>query len=402
VPELALDTARWLTSPAGLDAVASVTAALDAAQDELGLATRLRTAGLPADRATAVVGAAAARRRARPRWPDADELLFTPIALEQASDPLVSAWRAERLGEGEVHDLGAGIGGDVLAIAAAGAEVTAIDLDPGRLELLGHNARVRGLEVERRVGDALTVRLPPAAVMHADPGRRRAGRRVRRLADHEPPVGALLAAHASAPARAVVLSPAVDLTDPDLPQDGELEFVQVGDDLRESVVWLGALRRGGARATATLLPARVTRSRGERGPRLPVREVGDLLLSVAPAAVRARLHDELGAEVGAHRLASNLALLSTRHDPGRSPWFRRRRIHATLPARPKAVRAWLRNADERPLEIAVHGLDADPVAWWRALGRPPRGPAGWRLELLRTDRGGIALITTDVTDGADP
>jgi hypothetical protein len=377
-----------------------VTAALDAAQDELAVATRLRTDGLSPDRATAVVGAAAARRRARPRWPDADRLLFTPTALEQASDPLVSAWRAGRLGEGQVHDLGAGIGGDALAIAAAGAAVTAVELDEGRLELLGHNARVRGLEVARRVGDALAVRLPPAATMHADPGRRRDGRRVRRLADHQPPVGALLARHASAPGRAVVLSPAVDLTDPDLPDDGELEFVQVGDELRESVLWLAALRRGRSRATATLLPAEVSRSRTDRGPRLPVGEIGDLLLHVAPAAVRARLHDELGAEVGAHRLATHLALLTVRDDPGPSPWFRRRRVHATLPARPKAVRAWLRTADARPLEIAVHGLDADPVAWWRALGRPPRGPAGWRLELLRTDHGGTAVITTDVTDGA--
>jgi hypothetical protein len=230
--------------------------------------------------------------------------------------------------------------------------------------------------------------------MHADPGRRRDGRRIRRLAHHLPGVGALLEVHLTARSRAVVLSPAVDLDDPDLPVDAELEFVQVVDDLLESVLWLGAARRGEARATATLLPSGESRSRAARGPRLPVGDVGAYLLQLAPAAVRARLHDDLGAEVQARRLASGRALLTTDHDPGTSPWFRRRQVHAVLPARPRAVRSWLREADELPIEIAVHGLDADPVDWWRALGRPPRGPTGWRIELVRTDEGGTAIVTT--------
>jgi hypothetical protein len=399
VHELTLDTALWLIGSEGRDAVAQVTAALDAGREELAVATGLRRDGLRADLATAVLGAAAARRRARARWADADELLFTPIALEQASDPVVSAWRADRLTTFDVWDLCAGVGGDALAIAATGAQVTAVDLDAARLELLGHNAQVRGLDIARHVGDALRVRPPAAAAIHADPGRRRDGRRVRRLADHLPGVGALLAAHPGAPTRAVALSPAVDLDDPELPGDAELEFLQVGDDLREAVLWLGAARRGDRRATATLLPEGVSRARAARGPRLPVGEPGQVLLHLAPAAVRARLHDDIGDEVQARRLAIGRALLTTDEDPGPSPWFRRRLIHAVLPARPKAVRGWLRGRDERPVEIAVHGLDADPVAWWRAVGRPPRGPAGWRVELVRTDEGGTALVTTAVTDG---
>jgi hypothetical protein len=398
VNELALDTARWLAGDDGVAAVEAVTARLDGGHDELAIAAGLRRDGLPADHATAVLGAAAARRRARGRWPDADRLLFTPIALEQASDPAVAAWRARRLADLEVWDLCAGVGGDALAIAGRGARVTAVDLDAARLELLGHNARARGVELTRIVGDALTVRPPPGAAVHADPGRRRDGRRVRRLAHHLPGVGALLTAHATAPTRAVVLSPAVALDDPDLPGDAELEFVQVGDDLREAVLWLGEARRGEVRATATLLPSGETRSRTDRGPRLPVGVPGQVLLHLAPAAVRARLHDALGAEAHARRIATARALLTVDHDPGPSPWFRRRLIHTVLPARPKAVRAWLRHVEELPVEIAVHGLDADPVVWWRALGRPARGPAGWRIELVRTDTGGTAIVTTDLLD----
>jgi hypothetical protein len=397
--ELAPDVARWLASDEGRSQVDRITASLDAGGDELAIAARLRRDGLDASSATAVTGAADARRRARARWVDADELLFTPISLEQASDPEVSAWRATRLAQGVVWDLCAGIGGDTLALAGVGAEVTAVDLDEARLILLAHNARIRGLDVEIRHDDALTAPVPPGAAVHVDPARRRDGRRVRLLAHHLPPVGALVAAYADAPALAIVLSPAVDLGDPDLPADAELEFVQVGDDLREAVVWLGEARRPGARATATLLPSGVSRSRDERGPRVPVGEVGEVLLQPAPAAVRARLHDQLGAEVGARRLSASRALLTVDELPPPSPWYRRRWVHAALPARPKAIRAWLRAAEPRPVEIALHGVDADVGAWWRTLGRPPRGPAGWRIELVRTDHGALALVTSDHPDG---
>jgi hypothetical protein len=405
--ELDLQVARWLTGPDGLASVAAVTGALDAGRDELAVASGLRRDGLDPARATAVLAAADARRRARGRWPDADRLLFTPIALEQASDPQVAAWRARRFAGLPVWDLCAGVGGDTLAIGAAAATVTAVDLDPARLELLAHNAAVRGLEVRTIVADALVVALPAGAVMHADPGRRRDGRRVRRLADHLPSVAGLLEVHAAAPARAVVLSPAVALDDPDLPGDAELEFVQVGDRLVEAVLWAGAVRQtrdgaGPTQATATLLPAGVSRSRAARGPQLPVGEVGTALLQVAPAAVRARLHDTIGAEVGARRLARARALLTVDELPDASPWFQRRLVHGVVPARPRQVRTWLRRAEERPVEIAVHGLDADPTTWWRELGRPPRGPHGWRIELVRTDRGGVAIVTTSVPDDAGP
>jgi hypothetical protein len=397
--ELDPEVARWLVSPEGVAAVGSVTGELDEGREELAIATGLREQGLDPARATAILGAASSRRRARRRWPDADRLLFTPLALEQASDPEVAAWRARRLAGEVVWDLCAGVGGDALALAATGARVTAVDLDAGRARLLEHNAAVRGLELTVVVDDALLVTLPAEAVMHADPARRRDGRRVQRLADHRPGVGQLLAAHAAAPSRAVVLSPAVDLEDPDLPDDAELEFVQIDEQLVESVLWLGRARRGGAQATATLLPAGETRSRQARSPRLPVGDVGAVLVQVAPAAVRARLHDELGAEVGARRIASNRALLTADELPVASPWYRRRRVEAVLPARPRAVRSWLRAVEERPIELAVHGLDADPVTWWRALGRPPRGPQGRRLELVRTEGGAVAIVTTAMSDG---
>jgi SAM-dependent methyltransferase len=391
--QLTAATAEWLCGDAGLMAVARATADLDRGDESLAVGTRLRREGLTPEQATAVLGAATARRRARERWPDADRLLFTPVGLEQASDPEVAAWRAERLAGELVWDLGAGLGADALAIAATGAKVTAVDLDAARLRLLRHNAEVRGLEIATRVGDALEVELPPGALLHADPARRRDGRRVRRLADHVPPVGPLLDGHRGVAGVALVLSPAVDLDDPDLPEEAELEFIADAEGLRETVVWGGRLRTPGVQATATLLPDGLQRHRRAHLEACPVGEVGHHLVEVVPAAVRARLHDQIGRELGARRLATRRALLTTDQAPAPSPWYRSRPVLAVLPPRARAVRHWLQDVDPLPLEIAVHGLDADPQRWWRDLGRPPRGPQGRRLELIRTDSGARAVIT---------
>jgi hypothetical protein len=413
--ELDATTAAWLVTDDGLTSVAAAAADLATGRDELQVGTRLRREGVAPARAAAVVAAALARRRATGRWPDADRLLFTREGLEQASDPAVSAWRARRFaGADAVEDRAAGCGGDTLALAAVAGEVTAIDLDPARLTLLRHNAGVRGLEVTTVVADALTQPGPDRGPVHADPGRRVDGRRVRRLADHRPSVPALLHHLDHVAARdgvAVVLGPGVDLDDHDLPAGAELEFVQVGRDLAESVLWTGPLRSVGTAASATLLDrdadaggeALAHRGRGERGPRLPVGAIGDVLLEVAPAAVRARLHDDLGAEVGARRLASRRALLTVDGEPAASPWWRARAVEAVLPARPAAVRRHLRTVDERPIEVVLHGVDLDVRRFRRELGDPPGGPGGRRIELVRTDDGAVAIVTGELATpgGAD-
>ncbi len=387
-------TATWLTSPAGLDEVATTTARLDAGTPALHVAQWLRERGHDQRRTSAVLGAATARRRARDRWPDADQLLFTREALEQASDPQVARWRARRLAvEGRpVMDVCAGIGGDALALAELGARVMAVDHVPGRLVLLEHNARVRGLEVATHVADALATSAPPGWWVHADPGRRRGERRVRALREHLPPVPDLVARFGAAPGVGIVLSPAVDLDDPDLP-DGELEFVQLAGSLVEAVVWLGEARQGGVRTSCTLLPDELHLERRGAPTPLPVAGIGEHLVEVAPAAVRARLHDELGERIGAHRVSSNRALLTLDDPPPASPWYETRRVEAVLPAHGKAVRRWLRSAPPLPLEIVMHGVDGSPERWWRDIGRPPRGPVGRRLELIRTGDGALAVVT---------
>lgn len=396
VPELPPPVAVWLTVEGG----PYVEAAADELADgvsALAIGTRLRSELAPA-RAAAVTAAAATRLRAVDAGiPDAERLLLTRAALEQASHPAVAAHRAGRFAQAPlVIDLCTGAGVDAVAIGRRVDTVVAVDLDPSRALLARHNTRRCGVDAVVVVGDARRPPVQMSGLLHADPSRRRGERRARRLADYGPPVGDLLAATATAAGRGIVLSPAVAWDDPHLPDDAEVEFLQVGQDLVEAMMWLGDLRRPGVRATATLLPEGETRSVEGPGEPLPVGPIREWLVEVAPAAVRARIHDSIGTELGARRVARNRALLTTSRSPGSSPWWRAWRVEAVLPARQREVRRWLRDARPLPLEISTHGLDADPQRWWRELGSPPRGPDGRRLHLVRTDDGALCIATEPV------
>ena len=88
----------------------------------------------------------AARRKARAKFERPDELWCDLAGVEQASDGRVAAWKAARMrevlgGGAEILDLCCGIGGDAMAMAAAGLAVTAIDLDPRRAWMTARNAR---------------------------------------------------------------------------------------------------------------------------------------------------------------------------------------------------------------------------------------------------------------------
>lgn len=390
------EVCRWLVSAEGRSRVTEAAAGLERS-DALTVGTDLRERGVPPDRAAAATSVAAARLRARERYDDADRLLFTTGLLEQASHPVVSRWRARRFaGAGTVIDLCCGAGSDALALSDV-SRVVAVDRSPAACILARHNLTATGHDAAVTVGDATAAPIRPAHPIHIDPARRDGSRRAHRLDAYHPPVPSVLPMLRDAPGAGLVVSPAVDLDDPDLPGDGELEFVQVGDDLLEAVVWLGELRAPDTATSATILSADGTlRSHLRRsGPpvRLPMGAFGRWLVEAAPALVRARLHHEVGLDLDAWRIAERRALLSTDRRPAPSPLYRVWEVEAVLPVRARDIRRWLRDAEELPLEIATHGIEVAPDALWTQLGSPARGPGGRRLHLVRLDDGAAAVAT---------
>ena len=101
--------------------------------DVVRLVGRLRRDGHPATRVAAVLSQYRLRRRASAKFGQfADRMLFTETGLEQATRLRVAALHAGRFaaaGLEHVADLGCGIGGDAMAMAALDLRVTAVERD---------------------------------------------------------------------------------------------------------------------------------------------------------------------------------------------------------------------------------------------------------------------------------
>lgn len=197
----------------------------------------------PSEAAAAILTLARLRRRARAKFPRADDMFFTSESLEQATAWAVADARAERLAalapDGPVLDLGCGIGGDTLALARR-REVIAYEIDAERLALARANAEALG--VAGRVAfrhadwtvDLAAGRLPAAAAAFVDPSRRVGGRRVFRPADLVPPLAAVLRLRDHVPTLVVKLMPGVDPAE--LPAAAGVELVSHDGTCKEAVL----------------------------------------------------------------------------------------------------------------------------------------------------------------------
>lgn len=380
--------ARWLVSPEGADAL--ILAATEPDPGSLAAAERLRRV-LPPDRAAAVLTQVSLRRRAVSKLgPQADTMFLTGDGLEQATRPLVAAWRAERLraaGVVRVLDLGCGIGADALAFAAAGLQVVAVEQDEATAVVAGANL---GRDVI--VGDATELldaligdQTDDDTAVFCDPARRTSSGRSWRVEDLTPPwsfVQRVLALGISC----VKLGPGVPHAL--IPPEVAATWVSAAGDLVELSLWSGPWEPGRA---AVLLPQQ--KVLGDSGPQgaEPARRphVGEMLYEPDPAVIRAGLIDRLAAELGARRVDRGIAYLIA---PERraTPFATGFEILDVLDADEKSLRAWVRVGRIGTLEIKKRGLDVDPAVLRRRL--KPSGPNSATLVLSPTPDGARALV----------
>ena len=274
-----------LLSAPGQEVLARVTAGRAAREPPMALASRLRR-DFPAPLVAAATAQDELRRAAGPKFSQAMRMLFTRPGLEQASSEAAARHRARRLAGAapqRLADLGCGIGGDLIALAA-GREVLAVDRDPVHLRMAVHNAGVYEVAAGVRTcrSDVRDVSLAGVQAVFADPARRLpgGGRRLR-PGDSEPPLEWCFALTGHVPAVAVKAAPG--LPTGIVPRGWETEFVADGRDLKEAVLWSPALATAPARATIlpeghTLLP--------EPGEAVPVAPPGAFLFDPNPAVTR--------------------------------------------------------------------------------------------------------------------
>lgn len=366
-PELA----EFLLSPEAGAALREL--AVQGAQSEAELAqiAALRKHFSPAE-AAALLEQARLRQKAAAKFPDADRLFFIDEALQQASSRAVAAYRAQSFaGYRRVADLGCGIGADTLALAEAGPEVLAVELDPVRARLAEANVAARGLSGRVRVicGDWTTLALDADAAF-VDPARRAGERRVFSLHAAAPPLSAILALRARIPDVALKAAPGV--AHAEIPAAAEVEFISERGELKEALLRFGALRTGAAQ-TATLLPGPHRLDNRAANAALAPRAPGAYLYEPDPAIIRAGLVQHLGTQLAAAQLDAEIAYL-TGDALRATPFARVWEVLEHAPFNLKELNRRLRALAPGEVIVKKRGSPIDPDAFRRRLNTVPGGP----------------------------
>jgi THUMP domain-like/RNA cap guanine-N2 methyltransferase len=379
-----------LLSPAGhelLDRLAGEQAGPGRAL-ELARALRGR---YPPELVAAALTQQALRVSARDKFSRADRMLFTRAGLEQASSEVTAGHAAARYPAGAaVADLCCGIGGNLIALGA-GRRVLAVDRDPVALAFARHNAGVYaaagGLAVV--AADVAEVPLSGMDAAFIDPARRAGGRRLA-AGRSEPPLGWCLGLAGTVPAVGIKAAPG--LPRELIPPGWEAEFVAVGRDLKEALLWSPALATAGRRAT--ILPAgdSLTGGPGDAG-EVGVGAPGAFILDPSPAVTRAGLVEDLARRLGAWKIDPEIAFLSSDREQ-RTAFARTLAVLESAPWHERRFARRLRELGIGAADIRRRGLAGDVPQIHRRLRL--QGPGRATIVLTRVGGRPWGLICADL------
>ena len=320
-------------------------------------------------------------------------MLFTRDGLEQATAEHVARHRARRFAAnvpaGPVLDLCCGIGGDLMALAAAMPQVIGVDRDETHALIARHNASVAGAPADTVVADVTQLRLAPAGAVFVDPARRTASGR----GGSQPPLDWCT----SLPVDRVAIKAAPGIDVATVPGGWEVEFVAVGRDLKEAVLWSPAWATAARRATL-LSPgadAGVDLVADPAAAPAPVRPPGRFLLDPSPAVTRAGAVADLAAALSAWQIDRQIAFLSA-DEPMRTPFGRLLTIESSLPFGVKALAAELRRLDVGAVDLRRRGLAGDVDDLRRRLR--PAGSRRATVVLTRVVNKPWAFVCTEAPD----
>ncbi len=390
-----------LLTPEGLrllDELGTIESSADVARS----VSRLRAQGHSPELVSAVVGQAHLRSRARGKFGDfAARMLFTRAGLEQATRLEVAARHADRFrdaGISSVADLGCGIGGDALGLAALGLRVEAVDADEVTAAIAAYNLAPFGdaVRVAHTTAEASDMSSVDAAWL--DPARRTAGHSETSrtaAAEWSPSLEWVLDLAARMPV-GVKLGPGLDRAL--LPDDVEAQWVSADGSTIELVLWSRSLAREGVRRAALVI-------RGDRAWELtaggdtedaPARGLGAYVHEPDGAVIRARLIGDVARALDAGMLDPRIAYL-TSDAALTSPFVQSFRVRETLPFDVKALSKALRERGIGRLEIKKRGVDVDPAALRTKLKL--RGDAEATLLLTRIADRRLAVLADRVAAG---
>jgi SAM-dependent methyltransferase len=355
-----------LLSPEGLRLLDSLPP-YETAADVVRTVSDLRKAGHSPGLVAAVLSQSRLRAKAQPKFGDfASRMLFTDAGLEQATRLRVAALHAGRFvgaGLARVADLGCGIGGDAMAMAAMELHVAAVDADEITAAVASYNlAPFPDAEVVH--ADAETFDLTGFDAAWFDPARRTAGHantsRLTRPEDFSPPLDYVYGLAERLPI-GVKLGPGHDR---DLiPAGAEAQWVSVDGALVEMGLWFGSLARTGIRRSALLLTADgvAELTAPDDSADVAAGPIGEYLYEPDGAVIRARLIGDLARSLEGRMLSEGLAYI-TADTVVPTPFATAFRVLEVLPSDEKKLRQVIQQRKIGTLEIKKRGVDIDPAA----------------------------------------
>ena len=359
-----LDDLHFLLSVEGTRLLAETAVTPITSDNHLQIASQLRR---KTEYAQAVLETVLLRQLAAAKFSRAAEMYFVREALEQSSSEEVAAYRARRFaaaGVRRVADLGCGIGGDSLGLAAH-ADVTGVDWDPVRVAMAQENVRVYGFGecFHPLQADLLALTPLPVDGCFFDPARRdEQGRRIHLVQDYRPPLSLIQRWRTWVGETAVKISPGVNYDE--LPPDAEVEFISVKGDVKDGVLWFGDLRTG-VRRRATLLPGGHTLTDADLV-QVPVVAPQAYLYEPDKAVIRAHLVEALAGQLGAAKIDADIAYL-TAADYRATPFARCFAVEDVLPFQLKRLRQYLRERGIGQVTIKKRGSPLEPEQLRRQL-----------------------------------
>lgn len=368
-------------------------------QDALALSTRLRRDGHAPELVAAVLTQLRLRGKAAAKFgPFAQRMVFTQAGLEQATRLQVAALHAGRFADAGVRhvaDLGCGLGADAMALAALDLQVTAVDRDP-------------------TVAAAATVNLmpfPSAQVVCADavewarqadeldgasgtsgpdgfwldPARRvlstSGSARVFDPEAFSPPLSFVEALAEAGRAVGVKMGPGIPHES--TPAGCEVQWVSVGGDVTEAVLWFNAVARPEVRRAALVLggdggsaedgspsaqgAAELTSAEdfGD-SPAVEVAGVGGVggwFYEPDGAVIRAGLVADLvareHADVGGRLLDEHIAYFCA-DELVQTPFARAYEVLSVMPYHVKGLRRWAKETGVTRLDVKKRGMAVTP------------------------------------------
>lgn len=368
--------------------------------DVVATVAALRKAGHSPVLVAAVLAQSRLRARARDKFGDfADRMLFTEAGLEQATRLPVAALHAgryQRAGLRWIADLGCGIGGDAMALAALDLEVTAVERDEATAAIAAYNlAPWAQASVEQ--GTAETVDLTGVDGVYLDPARRDGATRLADPADWSPSLDFAFGLGERLPT-GVKLGPGIDR---DLiPTEAEAQWVSVDREVVELGVWFGALARPGVRRAALVIGAHGAAELTADGDSADADPgpLGAYLYEPDGAVIRARLIGDLARSIGGRMIDPTIAYITTdTYTP--TPVATAFRVIEELPLDIRTLKAELARRGVGTVEIKKRGVDIDPAEFRKRLA--PKGDASATLVLTRIgDRRRALLVERVGREGA--